>query len=70
MTQRPDEERPVELGEVPDEEGVSKADAADRARLDPEDQENFTDRSSQPLGEPPLLENLSDEAAERGEGRS
>jgi hypothetical protein len=36
-------ERPVELKDVPDEEGVSQADAAERLDEDPEDQRNRQD---------------------------
>jgi hypothetical protein len=36
-------ERPVELKDVPEEEGVSQADAAERLDEDPEDQQNRQD---------------------------
>ena len=36
-------ERPVDLGGVPEEEGVSSADAAERIGTTPEEQENRTD---------------------------
>lgn len=36
-------ERPVELGGVPDEEGVSTADAAERVDEEPEEQKNRQD---------------------------
>jgi hypothetical protein len=38
-----DEERPVDLGGVPSEEGVTSADASERADLDPEEQPNRVD---------------------------
>ena len=38
-----DEERPVDLGGVPAEEGVTSADASERADLDPEEQPNRVD---------------------------
>jgi hypothetical protein len=38
-----DEERPVDLGGVPSEEGVTSADASERAALDPEEQQNRAD---------------------------
>ena len=40
----PDEHRPVEVEEVPAEEGISEADVADRVDLEPEEQENFPDQ--------------------------
>ena len=43
MTYQPEEERPIELEDVPDEEGISVADAAERIDKDPEEQKNFTD---------------------------
>lgn len=39
----PDEDRPVDVDAVPDEEGIDEADAADRLDEDPEEQENFQD---------------------------
>lgn len=39
----PDKERPVEVEDVPPEEGISEADAAERLDEDPEEQENFPD---------------------------
>jgi hypothetical protein len=39
----PDEERPVDLEGLPEEEGVSTADAADRIGLDPDEQPNYTE---------------------------
>lgn len=36
-------DRPVDVESVPDEEGVSQADAAERVDLDPEEQHNATD---------------------------
>jgi len=38
-----DEERPLDLGGVPGEEGVSPADASERAELSPEEQQNRVD---------------------------
>ncbi|MFC6287791.1 hypothetical protein [Nocardioides sp. GCM10027113] len=45
MTPEPPEpsDRPVDVEAVPDEEGVSQADAAERVDLDPEEQDNATD---------------------------
>lgn len=40
VTPEPPEDRPVELEGVPDEEGISAADAAERVERDPEDQDN------------------------------
>jgi len=40
----PDSERPVELDDVPGEEDVSTADAAERVERDPEEQVNYTDQ--------------------------
>lgn len=37
----PENERPVEIEGVPDEEGVDEADAVERLDLDPEEQENY-----------------------------
>ncbi len=59
MTLRPEDERPTELGDIPTEEGVSEADAADRAELSPEQQQNYPETSSQPVGEPPQFEHLT-----------
>jgi hypothetical protein len=42
----PQEERPVHLEDVPDEEGIDPADAVDRLEEDPEAQPNFTDDQS------------------------
>jgi hypothetical protein len=39
----PRDERPVELEDVPREEGISTEDAQERADIDPEDQPNRTD---------------------------
>lgn len=36
---------PIDLEGVPDEEGVSEADAADRVERDPEEQRNKEDRN-------------------------
>lgn len=36
-------DRPVDVEAVPDEEGVSQADAAERVELDPEEQKNAGD---------------------------
>jgi hypothetical protein len=36
-------ERPLDLGGVPEEEGVSPADASERAGLTPEEQQNRVD---------------------------
>lgn len=38
------EERPLELPDAVDEEGISAADAAERLEQDPEEQPNYTDR--------------------------
>ena len=71
VTLRPEDDGPTELSDVPSEEGVSEADAADRAELDPREQPNFTERSSQPVGEPPRFEHLPGEAPSSDEeGRS
>jgi len=43
-----EEERPVDLGGVPAEEGVSTADASERAELSPEEQENRVDAPDVP----------------------
>jgi len=43
MSYHPKDQKPLDLGGAPDEEGVSEADAAERLDLDPEEQENFTD---------------------------
>ncbi len=43
MTTPANEERPVDLEEVPAEEGLSPADVADRLEEDPEDQPNRVD---------------------------
>ncbi len=43
ITPEPPEDRPVELEDVPAEEGISTADAAERLERDPEDQENQED---------------------------
>jgi hypothetical protein len=43
MTQTSDNDRPIDTGGVPSEEGVSEADVADRVDLDPEDQPNRVD---------------------------
>ena len=43
MTYQPEEERPIELQDVPDEEGISVGDAAERLDKDPEEQKNYTD---------------------------
>jgi hypothetical protein len=39
----PREERPVEIDDVPAEEGISTEDAEERSDLDPEDQPNRVD---------------------------
>jgi hypothetical protein len=45
--ERPEhQERPVEVEGVPDEEGISEADAAERVGLDPDEQPNRTDDSA------------------------
>jgi len=41
---RPREEKPVDLGGVPQEEDVSVADATDRVDEDPEEQPNYTEQ--------------------------
>jgi hypothetical protein len=41
---RPREEKPVDLGGVPQEEDVSVADAMDRVDEDPEEQPNYTEQ--------------------------
>jgi len=46
-------EPPISLPGVPEEEGVSAADAADRADLDPEEQHNRTDPEPGPEPEFP-----------------
>lgn len=38
-----DFDRPVDLGDAPDQEGVSEADAAERLDRDPDEQENKED---------------------------
>jgi hypothetical protein len=38
-----DHQRPLDLGQVPTEEGVSEADAAERVDEDPDEQENRKD---------------------------
>jgi hypothetical protein len=43
MTEMADNERPVELPDVPEGEEISDADAAERVDVDPEEQENRTD---------------------------
>jgi hypothetical protein len=43
MTHQPEEERPIELKGVPEEEGNSVGDAAERLDKDPEEQKNYTD---------------------------
>lgn len=50
MSLHPDEERPLELGGVPGQEGVSAADAAERVEDDPEAQPNLTDVEDSPTG--------------------
>jgi hypothetical protein len=48
MSMHPDEERPLDLGGTPAEEGVSPADASERAGLGPEEQENRVDAPDVP----------------------
>jgi hypothetical protein len=48
MSTHPDEERPLDLGGTPAEEGVSPADASERAGLTPEEQENRVDAPDVP----------------------
>ena len=43
----PQEEDPLTLGGTPEEEGISEADVAERLGLDPEEQENFTEKHGQ-----------------------
>jgi hypothetical protein len=43
MTHQPEEERPIELQGVPEEDGISVGDAAERLDKDPEEQKNYTD---------------------------
>lgn len=50
----PDAERPVELPDVPPEEGISTGDVADRVDEDPEEQRNLTDRSPDELAGDPV----------------
>jgi len=54
MTIRPDDELPTDLEELPDEEGISSADADRRVGLDPAEQGNRTDAPDEgrdlPLG--------------------
>ena len=40
ITPEPPEDRPIELEDVPAEEGISAADAAERIEREPEDQDN------------------------------
>ncbi|QIX27583.1 hypothetical protein ncot_13945 [Nocardioides sp. JQ2195] len=40
-------DRPVEIEGVPDEEHMETADAAERVKLDPEEQPNFTERPAE-----------------------
>ena len=40
ITPQPPEDRPIELADVPAEEGISPADAAERVEQDPEEQDN------------------------------
>jgi hypothetical protein len=40
----PQDEKPVDLEDVPDEEGIDPADAAGRLEDDPEAQPNFTEQ--------------------------
>ena len=47
MSYEPKDQQPLDLGGVPDEEDVSEADAAERLDLDPEEQENFTEKHGQ-----------------------
>ncbi|WP_162529747.1 hypothetical protein [Nocardioides caldifontis] len=48
MSTHPDEERPLDLGGTPAEEGVSTADASERVDLSPEEQENRVDAPDVP----------------------
>jgi hypothetical protein len=43
MTEMANHERPVDLPDVPEGEEISPADAAERADVDPDDQENRVD---------------------------
>ena len=43
MTDQPEEQRPIELQDVPGEENISVGDAAERLDKDPEEQKNYTD---------------------------
>ena len=47
------QEPPVSLDGVPEEEGVSVADAADRVDLDPDEQPNRSESGAQPAAEFP-----------------
>jgi len=47
MSYEPKDRKPLDLGGAPEEEGVSEADAAERIDLDPEEQENFTEKHGQ-----------------------
>lgn len=40
ITPEPPEDRPIELEDVPAEEGISTADAAERVEREPEEQDN------------------------------
>ncbi|MGC4111732.1 MAG: hypothetical protein QM747_15210 [Nocardioides sp.] len=43
MSEMADNQRPVELADVPEGEEISEADAAERVDEDPDEQENRTD---------------------------
>ena len=43
MTERADHELPLDLGDVPEGEEISEADAAERVDVEPEEQENRHD---------------------------
>jgi hypothetical protein len=49
----PKDEQPLDLQGVPGEEDVSKADAADRVDVDPEQERNFTETHPEKAGDPP-----------------
>jgi hypothetical protein len=46
MVFHPQDDRPDRLEDVPDEEDISEADAAERLKLDPEKQRNYTEDES------------------------
>jgi hypothetical protein len=66
MTEMADDRRPVDLGDLPEGEDVSPADALERAELDPEEQENRVD----PVWSETPADQTDGEQSERAETES